>query len=119
MDRHKFTSTDEFIASFDGETHARLLQIRKKIFELMPDAEEKISYNIPAYFLNGKMIVYMSGYENHVSIYPGRTLSSEYTKLAAAYASGKSTLKFPNSQPLPMDLITEFIKLRIKEVGQK
>lgn len=115
--RHKFSTVDEYMESLSGESLKRAKILRAKIFEMIPGVEEKINYNIPAYFLNSKMVIYFSGYENHVSLYPGRTLSEEYTQLAKQYASGKSTLKFPNSQELPLAIIEEFIALRIKESG--
>lgn len=115
MDQQKFLTVDQYLAEFSGETRNRMDKIRSKIFELMPNAEESISYNIPAYFIDKKMVVYFAGYEHHVSLYPGRTLSAEHTKLASKYASGKSTLKFLNSKPLPMDLIEQFIELRKQE----
>lgn len=115
MDRHKFLTVDEFIDTFSGETRKRLELLRTTIKRIMPEAVEKISYNIPAYFLNGKMVLYFAGYEHHVSLYPGQTLNEAHNKLAAKYASGKSTLKFPNAEPLPMELIESFIRLRIEE----
>lgn len=111
----KYKNVEEYLSDFSDETRERMDLIRSKIFDILPDAEEKISYNIPAYFSDGRMFIYFAGYEKHVSIYPGRSPSKQYTELAKEYASGKSTLKFPNNKPLPIDLIESFIKLRIKE----
>ena len=115
MVREKYTSVDEYMKDFEGETKLRIDEIRALLFRLIPNVTERISYNIPAYFLDKKLIVYFSGYEHHVSLYPGRAGSKEHKALAAEYGSGKSTLKFPNSKPLPLDLIEEFIRMRMKE----
>ena len=114
--RKKYQTVEKYLNDFSGETRNRLDAMHAKIFEIAPKATERISYNIPAYFLDSKMIVYFAGYENHVSIYPGRTASKEYANLSKEYSSGKSTLKFPNNKPLPLELIENFIKLRQKEV---
>lgn len=115
--RKKYASVEEYLNDFSGETRKRLEVMRAKIFKIMPECTERISYNIPAYFLEGKMIIYFAGYANHVSLYPGRTASKEYVKLSKEYASGKSTLKFPNNKPFPVELIEDFVKLRIKELS--
>lgn len=117
MTMQKFTSVNEYFSSLSGEVKQRLEQIRAKIFELAPNAEERISYNIPGYFVGDKVVVYISGYAHHVSIYPGRIASEAHVELAKEYMSGKSTLKFPNDKRLPLDLIEEFIKLRLQEVA--
>ncbi len=114
-ERKKFTTVDEYMAAFDGETKQRLDQLRGLILQFIPDVTERISYNIPAYFMGKKLVVYFSGYEHHVSLYPGRAGSKEHKALAAEYGSGKSTLKFPHTKPLPLQLIKEFIELRMNE----
>jgi uncharacterized protein YdhG (YjbR/CyaY superfamily) len=112
-----FKSVDEYIESFEGPTKDRLLEMRGIIRKQLPKAEERISYNIPAYFSDKKLIIYFAGYKNHVGMYPGRSTSAAYNKLAAKYAYGKSTARFPHSEPLPKNIIEEFIKVRLKETN--
>lgn len=115
----KFETPKEYFVTFDGETLKRLMQLRDCIYQLEPDAEEKISYNIPAYFKNKKMFCYISGYAHHVSLYPGRIPDETFQKKFAEYLSGKSTLKFPHDKPLPMDAVREFVTWRLKEIEDK
>lgn len=113
----KYQSVAEYMNDFSGITRERLEQMRTTILQIIPDATERISYNIPAFFLKGKLIVYIAGFANHTSLYPGRTLSDEYIKLSKEFASGKSTLKFPNDKDLPIELVEKFVKVRVKEVS--
>ena len=111
-----FESVDAYIDSFDGQTKERLNKMRALIKDELPESEERISYNIPAYFFDGKLIVYFAGYASHIGMYPGRTNSKAYNDLAEKYAHGKSTARFVHSEPLPKAIIKKFIKLRLAEV---
>lgn len=110
-----FKTVDEYIKSFDGITKERLEEMRALVKEQIPKVEERISYDMPGFFLDKKLIVYFAGYKNHIGLYPGRTNSAAYNELAAKYASGKSTARFPHSEPLPTDIIKRFIKVRLEE----
>ena len=113
----KYQSVTEYMNDFSGLTRERLEQMHAIIMKIMPGATERISYNIPAFFLKGKLIVYIAGFANHTSLYPGRTLSDKYIKLSKEFASGKSTLKFPNDKDLPIELIDKFVKISVEEVS--
>lgn len=115
----KFETVDQYMQSFEGQPKERLEEIRALVKTLLPGATEKISYNIPAYFVGGKLIIYFAGYEKHIGVYPGKTKSAAYNRLAEKYAHGKSTARFPHDQPLPKDIIKQFIAQRIKEEGVK
>lgn len=112
-----FQSVDEYIDSFSGDTKARLIEIRYLVRALLPKADERISYNMPAYFIDNKLVVYIAGFKNHIGMYPGRTLSAEYNELAAAYAHGKSTTRFAVDQPVPKEIVQAFIAIRISELA--
>lgn len=111
-ERKKYQSVEEYFKYFEGETLQRLKKIQAIIKKLAPDSTERISYNIPASFLEKGLIVYYSGYERHVSLYPGR-INENIDKKFLPYVSGKSTLKFPNDQPFPEDLIKQYVAGRI------
>ncbi len=115
----KFSSVDEYMGTFSGETRARLEVLRAKILEIIPNATERISYNIPGYFVDGTMIVYFSGYANHVSLYPLHLIDPKDAGKFSAYASGKATLKLPHSKPLPVGLIETFVRLRFESSSVK
>lgn len=110
-------SVDDYVAMFDGLPYDRLVAMRALVKSLLPTAVEKISYGIPAYFVDGALIIYFAGYKQHIGMYPGRTSSEAYNKLAEQYAHGKSTARFLHSEPLPKDVIKAFIKTRLKEAS--
>ena len=110
---------DKYIGQFDGIVKERLLQVREIFLKVMPTAQERISYKIPAYFMDSKMIAYYAGFPNHIGLYPGRISSEKYKKLLSKYASGKATIKLPHDQPLPKDVVEKFLKLRIDETKAK
>lgn len=114
-----FKSVDKYIESFDGKAKERLLEMQRVVKEQLPNAEEHISYNIPAYFVNKKLVIYFAGYKNHIGMYPGRTNSAAYNQLAAKYAYGKSTARFPHAEKLPHKIIEKFIQVRLAEIGAK
>jgi len=113
----EFQTIDEYIDSFSGDTKARLIEIRYLIRALLPKAEERISYNMPAYFVDDSLVVYFAGFKNHIGMYPGRTLSEQYNAMAAPYAHGKSTTRFAVDQPIPKEIIQAFIATRLSELA--
>lgn len=107
---------DEYIASFPEEIQKMLTEIRSVIKKIAPQAEETISYNIPTFKLNGSYLIYFAGWKNHISLYPFSTAMEAAIKEASAYKTpGKGTIQFSTDKPLPIDLITKIVKLRIKE----
>jgi uncharacterized protein YdhG (YjbR/CyaY superfamily) len=101
-------TVDSYIGRFEGITRERLEQLRAIVKPLLPDAEEKISYQIPAYYKKG-YIVYFAGYDGFVSMYPVHTVATEIGDELAPYISGKATVRFPHSKPLPDELIKKIV----------
>jgi len=106
---------DEYIANFPPETQALLQKVRQTIKKAAPKAEEKISYQIPAFTLHGSYLIYFAGYKNHLSLYPAPRGHKEFKDVLAAYAGGKGTVQFPLDEPIPFRLITQIVKFRAKE----
>jgi uncharacterized protein YdhG (YjbR/CyaY superfamily) len=117
MDKPK--STDEYISNFPKEIQILLQEVRKTIKSAAPNANEGISYGMPAYKLNGKALVYFAGYKNHVGFYATPTGHNEFTKELAKYKQGKGSVQFPINEPMPLDLITKIVKFRVSEVLKK
>ena len=113
--KRKINSIDEYIDTFPEGVQRILQQVRQTIKAAAPGAEEKISYGIPTFTLNGKYLIYFAGWKQHISIYPIPTGDEAFRQGIAPYVSGKGTLKFPISQPMPLNLITEIVKLKIAE----
>ena len=118
MPGKKYQTVDEYMQDFDGETRKRLEQLRTIALKEIPNAVERISYNIPAYFIGKTMVIYFAGYASHASLYPLHLISEKDKNLFSAYASGKATLKLPHAQPLPVETVTKFIRLRAADVAQ-
>jgi uncharacterized protein YdhG (YjbR/CyaY superfamily) len=114
MKRIAPNSTDEYIAEFPKDVQAILQKIRQTIKKAAPKAGEKISYGIPAFFLDGTYLVYFAGYKNHVSVYPAPRGEEEFKKALAPYKGGKGTVQFPLTEPIPYPLITKIVKFLMK-----
>lgn len=111
----KFDSVDDYIASFDSKTQKRLEAIRKIVNQEAPKATEKISYGIPYYSLNGRL-VYFAAFKDHVSLFPASSSAREaFKKELAGYGTSKGTIRFSYEMPLPLALIRKIIKFRVKE----
>jgi uncharacterized protein YdhG (YjbR/CyaY superfamily) len=116
----KPTTIDEYIASFPDDVQKKLEQVRNTIRKAAPGAEEKISYGIPAFNLNGQYLVYFAGYKKHIGMYPVPGGVKEFEKdFAPYYTSGKGTIQFPLEKPMPVGLITKIVKFRIKKNKEK
>lgn len=112
-------SIDEYIAGFPSDTQILLKQMRTIIHKAAPRAEEKISYGMAAFTLNGKNLIYFAGYKNHVGLY-GVSATPEFKEDFAAYkTSGKGTIQFPIDKSLPVTLITRIVKHRVQQLNPK
>ena len=105
---------DEYIAAFSPDVQAILQKIRSTIRSAAPDAEEMISYRIPAFTQNG-ILVYFAAFKNHIGLYPPIKADAALEKAIAKYAGEKGNLRFPLDEPIPYGLITGIAKLRVKQ----
>lgn len=105
---------DEYIAGFPDEVRTKLEQIRKTIRKAAPGAEERITYQIPTFVLNGHL-VYFAGFRKHISFYPAPRGNPAFQDELATYKGGKGTIHLPLDQPIPFDLITRIVKFRVVE----
>lgn len=122
-DKISFNSIDEYIASFPRDVQGIMEQLRSTIKYVVPEAREKISYNMPTFTLNDRYLVYFAGWKNHISFYGAPRGNPEFKEDLSAYETGKGTLQFSYDQPLPLDLITKIVKFivaeRLKGTGNK
>lgn len=116
----KPVDTDSYIASFPQDTQKLLQKVRATIKAAVPAAEEKISYGIPTFHLNGRYLIYFAGYKKHIGVYPVPTGNPEFEKDFLAYkTSGKGAIQFPLHKPIPYELITRIVLFREKEAKGK
>ncbi|HKZ84271.1 MAG TPA: DUF1801 domain-containing protein [Anaerolineae bacterium] len=108
------TTIDEYIAGFPADVQEILTKIRTTIRNAAPDAEETISYRIPTFTLKG-LLVSFAAYKKHIGLYPAPAGSRKFNKALSAYRAAKSSVRFPLDKPIPFDLITQIVKLRVKD----
>lgn len=114
-EREKFETVDAYIGTFPENVQVILQEIRKVMKENASDAEELISYQIPAFKYHG-MLIYYSAYQKHVSVSTAPfTVFEVFEKELSPYKLSKSTVQFPLDQPVPYQLIGEMTKFRVKE----
>ena len=115
MEKNRFSNVDEYINSFPKELTPLLRQIRQVIKLAAPQADEAISYGMPAYKLKGKPLVYFAAFKTHIGFYATPTGHSEFSKELAHYKQGKGSVQFPLDKPMPLDLISNIVAFRVKE----
>ena len=110
---------DEYIAGFPSEVQALLEKIRETISKAAPEAEEKISYQIPSFTFRGSNLVHFAAYKKHIGLYPAPSGVAEFKAALAVYGAGKATLQFPLDQPIPYGLIGKIVKFRLQAILEK
>jgi uncharacterized protein YdhG (YjbR/CyaY superfamily) len=111
----KQKSIDQYIAACAPEARATLRKLRSTIKRAAPpEAEELISYRMPAFALHG-ILVYFAAFKNHIGMFPPIRGDAKLEAAVAKYAGPKGNLKFPLDQPFPYALVTKIVKLRVKQ----
>ena len=104
-------SIDEYISTFPEATQEILQELRRHVLVALPDAEERISYQIPTFAVDGQYVIYIAGWKNHVSIYPipDEALDADLEP----YLSGQGTIKLPLKQPVPWDIVDRSLAAQV------
>ena len=114
MRKKQFDTIDEYIALFPQEVGERLEELRRTIKQEAPEAEEIISYQMPAFRFHGNL-VYFAGYENHVGFYPTSSGIDAFKKELSTFETSRGTVRFPMDKPLPLGLVRKIVRFRVKE----
>lgn len=109
---------DEYIAVFPEEVRKKLSLIRKTILKSAPEAEELMSYRMPAYRM-GEILVYFAGYKNHIGFYPTSSAIDAFRSELSEYTFGRGSIRFPLDKPVPYNLIAEIVRFRVAETAMK
>ena len=103
---------DEYLAQLPADKRAALQWLRRQIKAAAPGAEECISYGIPGFRLDGKLLVHFGAAAKHCAFYAG-TVIEDYKRELAAYDTSKGTIRFPPDDPLPAALVRKLVKAQI------
>jgi uncharacterized protein YdhG (YjbR/CyaY superfamily) len=114
----KTASVDMYIAGAPEQAREKLEQIRQIIKDEAPEAAEKLSYGMPYYSLNGRL-VYFAYFKDHVSLFAMPSAMKKFEKETAKYHRSKATLGFAYDKPLPTGLIRRMVKFRVAEQRAK
>ncbi|MBN9120256.1 MAG: DUF1801 domain-containing protein [Planctomycetes bacterium] len=109
---------DGYISQFLSDVRAVLQNVREAIRRAAPDAEETISYQMPAFRQHG-ILVYFAAWKEHVGLYPPISGDSAIERAVARYAGPKGNLQFPLDEPMPLALIERIVKLRVKQDAER
>lgn len=110
---------DTYIAKFPTEIQEILEKIQQTIQRAAPEAEAVISYMMPAYKLNGKVLVYFAAYKNHIGFYATPTGHEAFKAALSVYKQGKGSVQFPLDKPIPYGLIERIVQFRAMENAKK
>lgn len=113
----QYATIDEYIADQNDERQIVLQQFRSIIKKAAPQAEEVISYGMPAFKQNGSVLVYFASGKNRYGFYPTPKPIEVFKNKLIAYKTSKGAIQFSSDKPLPAQLITDIIKYRINETA--
>ena len=105
---------DEYIATSAPEIRVILDRIRATVSAAAPEAQELISYRMPAFAQHG-ILIYFAAFKAHIGLYPPVSGDAKLEKALSRYAGPKGNLRFPFDQPIPYDLIARITRLRVKQ----
>jgi uncharacterized protein YdhG (YjbR/CyaY superfamily) len=110
----QYKNIDEYISNYPKDIQVLLEKMRQTIKKAAPQATEAIAYGLATFKLNGNL-VHFGGFQNHIGFYPTPKGIEAFKKELEPYQGGKGTIKFPLDKPIPFDLVTKIVQLRVKE----
>jgi uncharacterized protein YdhG (YjbR/CyaY superfamily) len=114
MDSQQYKTIDEYISKSSENVQDTLKNLRQVIHKAAPEAQEVISYNMPAFKQNG-ILVYFAAFKHHIGFFPTASGISAFCKELSAYETSKGTVRFPLDKPIPFKLVTKIVKFRVQE----
>lgn len=120
MAKTDFKSIDDYLSTMPEATRHVLDKVRATIRAALPDAEEVISYQIPAYKQDGVTVIYFAGWKEHFSLYPvGEIFAEAFPEEAKNYPLAKGTLRISLKDDVPVELIQRIVDLRAKAAAEE
>ena len=114
MNRKTPVDFDDYAGRFPEDVQRLLRKMRRTIRQAAPQAEETISYGIPAFRSNG-ILVWFAAFKGHIGFYPRADVVRAFKKELAAYKGAKGSVRFPFDKPLPLALVSRIVKHRVKQ----
>lgn len=114
-----FPTVEAYLDALPEASREAVERLRATVLAELPGADERLSYGIPAFFVDGRMVMYVAGWKGHVSVYPipeGADEDPGYAAAVAPYVAGRGTLKFLLTDPLPLDLVARTARLHLSRV---
>lgn len=105
----KFESIDQYISATSPEVQERLRTIRELVHETIPEVAEAISYQMPAFKYNGRILVYFAAFKNHIGFYATPEANLAFKEELKEYKTSKGSIQLPLNKPLPIDLVRKII----------
>jgi uncharacterized protein YdhG (YjbR/CyaY superfamily) len=118
MNEKKPDTIDEYIAHYPKDVQLLLEKMRKTIRKAAPEAEERISYSMPAFYQDG-ILVWFAAFKEHIGFYPKPSAIAAFEKDLSKYEGTKGTVRFPMNKPLPLALVSRIVKFRIRQNQNK
>ena len=112
--KKEFKSIDDYISTFPRNVQVILQQFRQTVHEAAPEAQEAISYQMPAFKQNG-VLVWFAAHKNNIGFYPRVSAIEAFKNKLTSYEVSKGTVQFPLDERVPFDLIAEMVRFRVKE----
>lgn len=109
-----FSSIDEYISQFPPDIQEILQRLREVIKEAAPEAQEKISYQMPTFALHGNL-VHFAAHKKHIGFYPAPSGIEAFKDQLSEYKGAKGSVQFPIEKPLPYELVKDIVKFRVEE----
>jgi len=119
MRKQQFTTIDEYIKTFPKDVQGLLERLRRTIRKAAPEAVEAISYQMPAFKLNGKNLVFFAAFKKHIGFYPIPSGIEAFKKELSQYKGGKGSVQFPLEEPIPYELVERIVLFRMKNQKKK
>ena len=112
--RRQFKNIDDYIDTFPKNVQHKLTELRSAIKESAAEAEEAISYGMPTFRLNGNL-VWFAAYKKHIGFYPTHSGILAFEEKLSVYKHSKGAVQFPIDGPIPLDIVREIVRFRVKE----
>lgn len=114
MDKREYQNIDDYIENAPIEVQKKLRELKAVIKAEVPDAQERIAYGMPTFSQYGNL-VHFAAFKNHIGFFPAPSGIENFKDELAKYKTSKGTVQFPLKEEIPMDLVREIVRFRLKE----